>query len=137
MDSPLGFESDQRVAEGLVADPQQVAQRRAGHGHGGERRENAGVESIGWWGIDGIVDGANESEVEAGIVGELNDGGGRTGVAPVLSVELGSILASEQVQAAVRPGMQVARAAQGLPWLGGGGLADVVDQRDGHGVLTL
>ena len=56
---------------------------------------------------------------------------------PVLSVEFDATLSTYQIQAAVGPGVEVARAAECLTRVGGGRFSYMVDQSHGDGVLTV
>jgi hypothetical protein len=135
-DLSRGLQGGEDVAEAFVADGEELAEGGAGHGLLGECFEDSARQGV----AEGRVFGGGGTEnldVHGGLgaEGDLDGLGG--GVRAVLGVELEPALAAQEVEVAVRPGVQIPGAAKGLAWLGGCGLADVVHHEDGDLVLAL
>ncbi len=133
-----GLESGEGGSEGLVSDPQSLAEDGSSEGLLAECGEDSLVE----FGVDswrGMRCGrlADEAEVRCRFVNELEQEGLGTSVGPVLGAEFHPFLSAQEIEARIGPGMEIARAAKGLPGLVGRGLADVVDECDRDGVHPL
>ena len=131
------------AAQGLeqvgLADMQGVAELLGGLGtrYGAKVLDDACLKWIaGRNGCLGCL-GVLECEVRGLARDQTQAEGRRCGCAAMFDDELAFVVVAREVERRIRPGREVAGAAELLGGMGGGRLAHVVDEQDGDVVLTL